>query len=185
MLIKALADRKTKKLLGVQIVGTNGVDKRIDIFATLMTFGATVDQIFHLDLAYAPPYSTTKDPVHYTGMILENAISKGRKLITAEEVAHATEEVQIVDARSKEDFDKKGHVAGAVSMPHEELRETLKSLDPNKKTVTYCNKGITGNAAQNILINRGFKQVYNLSGGHKFYSDCSMEADTKLNKEKP
>lgn len=74
MLIKAIADRKTGKLLGVQIVGENGVDKRLDVFATLLTFGATVDQLFHIDLAYAPPFSTTKDPVAYTGMILDNAI---------------------------------------------------------------------------------------------------------------
>ncbi|MBK5247081.1 MAG: FAD-dependent oxidoreductase, partial [Peptostreptococcaceae bacterium] len=70
MVIKAIADRKTKRLLGVQIIGTKGVDKRIDIFATLITYKATVDELFHIDLAYAPPFSTTKDPVHYTGMIL-------------------------------------------------------------------------------------------------------------------
>ena len=85
MTIKAVADKNTGKLLGVQIVGTNGVDKRIDVFVTAITFGANVDDLFHLDLAYAPPFSTTKDPVMYTGMILDNAINKGRELITAQE----------------------------------------------------------------------------------------------------
>lgn len=86
MLIKAVADKATDKLLGVQIIGYKGVDKRIDVFATLITYGATVDELFHLDLAYAPPFSTTKDPVHYTGMILENMLHHERPLKTASEV---------------------------------------------------------------------------------------------------
>ena len=75
----------------------------------------------------------------------------------------------MIDARIKKDYDTKGHVEGALSIPHEFLRDSLEDLDPEVKTVTYCNKGVTGNAAQNILINRGFREVYNLSGGHKFY----------------
>lgn len=86
MVIKAIADRKSKRILGVQIVGNQGVDKRIDVFATLITYKATVDELFHLDLAYAPPFSTTKDPVHYTGMILENAINKNRKIMRIKDV---------------------------------------------------------------------------------------------------
>ncbi|OON91303.1 MAG: dehydrogenase [Candidatus Epulonipiscium fishelsonii] len=74
MVIKAIADKKTEKILGVQIVGYDGVDKRIDVFVTLITYGAKVDELFHLDLAYAPPFSTTKDPVHYTGMILDKLL---------------------------------------------------------------------------------------------------------------
>ncbi|MEK6264249.1 MAG: FAD-dependent oxidoreductase, partial [Clostridium sp.] len=77
MTIKAVADKNTGKLLGVQIVGANGVDKRIDVFVTAITFGACASDLFHLDLAYAPPFSTAKDPVMYTGMILDNAITKG------------------------------------------------------------------------------------------------------------
>ncbi|MBK5247433.1 MAG: dehydrogenase, partial [Peptostreptococcaceae bacterium] len=146
-----------------------GVDKRIDIFATLITYKATVDELFHIDLAYAPPFSTTKDPVHYTGMILDNAISHGRKLITAEELRNSAAEKQIIDARSADDYLKKGYVDDAIQLSHEEIREKIEMLDPEKMTVAYCNKGITGNAAQNILLARGFKNVYNLSGGHKFY----------------
>jgi len=175
MVIKSIADRDSQRLLGVQIIGTTGVDKRIDVFATLITYKAKVDELFHLDLAYAPPFSTTKDPVHYTGMILDNAINNGRPIITANEVRNSESELQIVDARSSEDYDIKGHVAGAVNMPHAKLRDVLKNLDPEKHTVTYCNKGVTGNAAQNILINNGFKKVFNLSGGHKFYKGSSEQ----------
>lgn len=125
-----------------------------------------------MDLAYAPPFSTTKDPVHYTGMILDNAINQGRTVISAYELGELGEDVQIIDARSGEDFYKKGHVEQAVNIPHSELREKLEQFDKGKPTVTYCNKGVTGNAAQNILLGNGFKKVYNLSGGHKFYKGC-------------
>lgn len=175
MVIKAIADRKTGRLLGVQIIGTEGVDKRIDVFVTLITYKATVGELFHLDLAYAPPFSTTKDPVHYTGMILENAIHNNRKIMTPTELNMQVENIQIIDARSSEDYEKKGHVEGALSIPHGNIRQELKGLDPNKTTVTYCNKGVTGNAAQNILINHGFTDVYNLSGGHTFYKETKNE----------
>lgn len=173
MIIKAIADKLTQKLLGVQIVGYEGVDKRIDVFATLLTYGAKVDDLFHLDLAYAPPFSTTKDPVHYTGMILDNAMNKNRPLITAKE-AHSLinkgEKVQVIDARINKQYDE-AHVDTAVNMPQDKLREELKTLDKDTLTITYCNKGVTGNAAQSILINNGFNKVYNLSGGHKFYKE--------------
>lgn len=171
MVIKAIADKKTEKILGVQIVGYEGVDKRIDVFATLITYGAKVDELFHLDLAYAPPFSTTKDPVHYTGMILDNALNNDRPIITwkeASELIDKGEKVQVIDARVSKQYED-SHVDTAVNMPHSKLREALETLDKDTLTVTYCNKGVTGNAAQNILIGNGFKKVYNLSGGHKFY----------------
>lgn len=171
MVIKAIADKQTEKILGVQIVGYDGVDKRIDIFATLITYGAKVDELFHLDLAYAPPFSTTKDPVHYTGMILDNALNNNRPIITAKEakeLVNKGEKIQVVDARVSKQYEE-SHVDTAVNIPHSKLREGLEKLDKEALTITYCNKGVTGNAAQNILINSGFKKVYNLSGGHKFY----------------
>ncbi|HWR41987.1 FAD-dependent oxidoreductase [Sporomusa sp.] len=175
MVIKAVADKKTGKVLGAQIVGKAGVDKRIDVFVTAITFGAKAEDLFHLDLAYAPPFSTTKDPVMYTGMILDNALRRGRKLITPaelqEKVEHG-EEVQIIDARIAKQY-QEAHVEGARNIPQEHIRTELDSIDKEKVTVTYCNKGVTGNAAQNILLNHGFKQVFNLSGGYKNYGKQS------------
>ena len=173
MVIKAIADRATGILLGVQIIGKSGVDKRIDVFVTALSFGAKAEDLFHLDLAYAPPFSTTKDPVMYTGMILDNAINRHRALITSKELKkkiEAGEDMNIIDARAASHYEK-SHVEGAVSIPQEKLRTAADSLDKDKLTVTYCNKGITGNAAQNVLINKGFKKVYNLSGGHKNYKE--------------
>jgi NADPH-dependent 2,4-dienoyl-CoA reductase/sulfur reductase-like enzyme/rhodanese-related sulfurtransferase len=172
MTIKALADRATGRMLGVQIVGKAGVDKRIDVFATAISFGAKAEDLFYLDLAYAPPFSTTKDPVMYTGMILENAIHGGRPLMTAEELLRrqeAGEQVTLIDTRVPAQYEK-SHVEGANSIPHAEIREAAESLDRDDIIVTYCNKGTTGNAVQNILLNKGFRRVYNLSGGMKQYT---------------
>lgn len=172
MVIKAVADRETGRVLGVQIVGPAGVDKRIDVFATAISFGAKAEDLFYLDLAYAPPFATTKDPVLYTGMILENAIHSGRPLMTAQELLarqSAGEPIKVIDARVAAQYEK-AHAESAVSIPHAKIRAAEDSLDRDAVTVTYCNKGTTGNAAQNILINNGFKRVYNLSGGMKQYT---------------
>ena len=172
MNIKGIADRKTSKLLGAQIIGGAGVDKRIDVLVTAITFGAKVHDLFHLDLAYAPPYSSSKDPVMYTGMIFDNIINGERPLITAKELndlINSGEKVQVIDTRAEEKYEE-AHITGAINIPLVRLRESAKELDKNLQTVVYCNRGITGNAAQSILLNLGFNKVYNLSGGHTHYS---------------
>ena len=171
MVIKGIADKATGRLLGAQIVGPEGVDKRIDVFVTAITFKANVADLFHLDLAYAPPFSTTKDPVMYTGMILENAIHRDRPLMTAQELdalMQSGEEYTLIDARVAAQYEK-NHIDTAHSIPHAKLRAAAETLDKDVVAVTYCNKGTTGNAAQNILLDRGFKKVYNLSGGQRQY----------------
>ncbi len=172
MIIKGIADRSDGRLLGVQIVGEQGVDKRLDVFATAITFKAKVDDLFHLDLGYAPPFSTAKDPVMYTGMILDNAINRGRQLITPldyDGLVKSGEKHLLLDAR--EDFlYKRKHIENAQNIPLENLRDEIKHMDKELLTVTYCNRGVTSNAAQNILINNGFKKVLNLSGGQTLYN---------------
>lgn len=168
--IKALADKASKRVLGAQIVGKNGVDKRIDVLATAITFKAKAEDLFHLDLAYAPPFATTKDPVLYTGMGLDNALNRN-PLMTPEFLVtcqNKGDNLQIIDTRSKKDYEV-SRVKGAVHIPLAELRDRIGELDKTIPTVTYCNKGVTGNAAQNILLNMGFESVYNLSGGNKNY----------------
>lgn len=171
LVIKAIADRESGRILGVQIIGEEGVDKRIDVFVTAMTFKAKAEDLFHLDLAYAPPFSTTKDPVMYTGMALQNAIEKQSKLITPQELTDriATgKAIQIIDTRAEKQYNV-SKVEAAINIPLGDLREKCKDLDPSLPTVTYCNSGVTGNAAQNILRNLGFSDLYNLSGGNKNY----------------
>jgi len=172
MIIKAIADKNSGRVLGAQIIGKSGVDKRIDVLGTAITFGAKAEDLFHLDLAYAPPYSTTKDPVMYTGMILDNSLRRGRRLITPEELHEKLaggEDIAIVDTRIPKQYTE-AHIEGAVNIPHEDFRSAVDSLDKDKLIVTYCNKGTTGNATQNILINHGFENAYALSGGFKHYS---------------
>ncbi|WP_107994827.1 FAD-dependent oxidoreductase [Trichococcus paludicola] len=170
LIIKALADKATGRVLGAQIVGTQGVDKRIDVLATAITFKAKAEDLFHLDLAYAPPFATTKDPILYTGMALDNALHGNPLMTPAQlvETQHKGESIQVVDTRSLKDFEK-GHVKDAIHIPLGELRTRAGELSKDIPTVTYCNKGVTGNAAQNVLINLGFQEVYNLSGGNKNY----------------
>lgn len=171
IVIKAVADKATGKLLGVQIVGEEGVDKRIDVFATAISFGAKAEDLFHIDLAYAPPYSTTKDPVMYSGMILDNAIRKGRKLISVKELdalKQSGRKYTLIDTRVAGQYQQK-HIEGAINIPHERFRLEIGNLEKDVATVTYCNKGVTGNATQNILINNGFQEVYTISGGFRTY----------------
>lgn len=171
MIIKGIADKTDGRMLGVQIVGYEGVDKRLDVFVTAITFKAKAEDLFHLDLAYAPPFSTTKDPVMYSGMIIDNAINRGRQLITAQELdtlMQSGENYNLIDARAVTQYEKE-HIETAQSIPHAKLRNASETLDKKTVAITYCNKGITGNAAQNILLNKGFKKVFNISGGYKQY----------------
>ncbi len=172
IIIKAVADKKDGRLLGAQIVGFEGVDKRIDVLATAITFGAKAEDLFHLDLAYAPPYSTTKDPVHYAGMILENVIHRGRPVMTAKglrDLLDAKDNLILIDTRAEAQY-KKGHIKTAQNIPLADLRDEADALDKSATVVTYCNKGVTGNAAQNLMNNKGFTKAYSLSGGYKNYS---------------
>ncbi|MGL5099403.1 MAG: rhodanese-like domain-containing protein, partial [Fusobacteriaceae bacterium] len=140
----------------------------IDVFATLLAMGATVDQLFHLDLAYAPPFSTTKDPVSYTGMILNNAINGRNKIVTPKELHENRNDYLVIDVRSSKQYEA-GHIQGAINIPLEKLREESKKLDKSGKIAVHCNKGVTGNMGQNILLNLGF-DAYNISGGYSNYS---------------
>jgi len=115
-------------------------------------------------------------------MILDNAIHKGRRLIRPAELEglmKAGRKIQLIDTRTASQY-RKGHISGAGNIPHEKIRESVESLDSQAITVTYCNKGVTGNAAQNILLNRGFHEVYNLSGGNNTYEKYCEEK--QLNK---
>ncbi len=123
-----------------------------------------------MDLAYAPPYSTAKDPVIYAGMALENALFYERTLMRAEELKRLLDngQVTLIDVREQSQFEK-GHISGAVSIPLADLRSGAADISCKWPVVVYCNSGTSGNAAQNILINLGFQAVFNLSGGYKHW----------------
>ena len=168
LIIKVIADKNSGRLLGGQVIGQEGADKRLDVLATCIYFKAHVNDLFQLDLAYAPPYSTTKDPVTYAGMVLDNSLDHDRPLMRAKELKTLLDKgrVTLIDVREYPQFEK-GHIPGAVNISLAELRSKTGEIKHDLPVVVYCNSGTSGNAAQNIMINSGFKEVFNLSGGYK------------------
>lgn len=149
------------KVLGAQAVGGLGVDKRIDVIATAIAFGGTVSDLAGLDLAYAPPYSSAKDPVHMAAFVACNDL-KGAPPVLAPDCELT--EYQVVDVRSAAEL-KRLPLAGAIAIPLDQLRERLSELDPALPTVTVCHSGKRGHVAASRMKNSGFANVANLTGG--------------------
>ena len=171
LLIKAVANPETEELLGIQMIGPEGVERRIDVFATAITLGAKVSDLFHLDLAFTPPISTPKDPVMYTGMALTNAIHNDATLIKPEtlyQMIHDHDEIQLIDVRPAEEYHELT-IETAVNIPSTSLRERIGEIAKDKPLVVFSSTGKTGYNAQKILVNNEFKEVYNLSGGSQNY----------------
>jgi rhodanese-related sulfurtransferase len=165
--IKLIAEEGTGRLLGAQIVGEQGVDKRIDILATALSAGMKVTDLENLDLAYAPQFSSAKDPVIMAGFVAANVARHDLDTITCaalQERLKSGDDLQIVDVRSPAEH-AAGALAGARLIPVDRLREDLPLLDPEKETVVYCRVGLRGYLASRILRQEGFKKVLNLTGG--------------------
>lgn len=167
MVIKLVADRETGRLLGAEITGGAGVDKRLDVLATAIHAGLGVADLEQLDLAYAPPYGAAKDPVVVAGMVAANLWRGEFRSLTPCELATLLGEgrrFQLVDVRTAREF-AAGHVPGAVNIPLDELRERLGELDPGAPVVAYCGIGYRSYHAVKILAANGFADAQNLSGG--------------------
>ena len=165
--IKLTVEQKTGKLLGAQIIGEQGVDKRIDVLATALTAGLSVTDIEHLDLAYAPQFNSAKGPVIMAGFVAANTLRGEVRTITSDELQHkltTNPELQLLDVRSPSEFDEQ-HLPYARLIPIDNLRERLNELDPQKETVVYCRVGLRGYLACRILLQHGFLNVFNLTGG--------------------
>lgn len=160
MRVKLVYDRPTGRVLGAQIVGQAGVDKRLDVIATAIHFGGTVDDLAALDLAYAPQFASAKDAVHVAAMVAHNQ----RRGLTAALAPSELNGQVLLDVRTPSEY-ANGTLAGAVNIPLDELRGRLSQLDPAKPTVTFCQVGQRGYIAQRILRQHGFADVKNLKGG--------------------
>jgi NADPH-dependent 2,4-dienoyl-CoA reductase/sulfur reductase-like enzyme/rhodanese-related sulfurtransferase len=157
------------KVLGAQAVGYDGVDKRIDVIATSIRFGATIEDLKELELAYAPPYSSAKDPVNMVAFIAENILSGKMDPIRPEEIgAIDLDKSILLDVRTTSE-NRRAHIPNNVLIPVDELRERIDELDPSKEIVIYCAAGLRGYIASNILKAHGFR-TRNLLGGFNFYS---------------
>ncbi|MCK6468302.1 MAG: FAD-dependent oxidoreductase [Candidatus Brocadia sinica] len=166
IIIKLIADKTTKKLLGAEIVGEGVVDKRIDIIATALTFGATVDQISKLDLAYAPPYAMSMDAIIVAANVLGNKLSGKTEGILPHQVAERldrNEDFVLLDVRTDLEY-KSGHIKGSKHIPLDKLASRAHELDISGEIITYCRAGLRAAQAYRILKNAGFSNVKYMDG---------------------
>lgn len=158
-------------ILGAQAVGTQNVDKQIDAISLVMKHQGTIYNLVNSEHAYAPPYGSAKSPVMFAGMVAENILAHLLNPIHAaelDELIDKGEVFNLLDVREIQEF-KAGTIEGAENYPVDELREFMEDLDPDKKTVIFCEVGLRGYVASRILMQSGFENVFNLIGGMKTY----------------
>lgn len=175
MTMKVVFERRTGKILGAQIIGSDGVDKRIDVLATAIRAGMSAYDLTELDLAYAPPYSSAKDPVNMAGYMIENLLTGRVRQFRLDDLAALPRDgsVTLVDARTPGEY-RRGHADGFINLPLDELREHLAELDPAKPVYVMCQSGLRSYLACRILAQYGFT-CYNFTGGYRFYEAVTTD----------
>ena len=188
MTMKVVFEKGTYRLLGAQIVGYEGVDKRIDVLAAAIHAGMKATELKDLDLAYAPPYSSAKDPVNMAGFMIDNIAGGILKQWHLEDVDALPRDgsVTLLDARTAGEY-ARGHIRGFRNIPVDELRERLAEIEKGKPVYVICQSGLRSYIACRILEGQGY-EAYNFSGGFRFYdavrndrrlvesaADCGMD----------
>ena len=183
MTMKVVFEKETYRILGAQIVGYEGVDKRIDVLATAIHAGMKAQDLAKLDLAYAPPYSSAKDPVNLAGFMIENISDGTLKQFHIEDVKNLPHDgsITLLDTRTPGEY-QRGHVDGFVNIPVDNLREHLDEIPKEKPVYVMCQSGLRSYIATRILEGNGYT-AYNFSGGFRFYDAvindrCLIEAAT-------
>ena len=181
MVMKVLFNKEDNRLLGAQIVGYEGVDKRIDVLATAIHCNMKATELAELDLAYAPPYSSAKDPVNMAGFMIENIVTGKMKQFHWHDVESLPRDgsVQLVDSRTPFEY-ARGCAEGFVNIPVDEMRERISELDINKPVYIMCQSGLRSYIACRLLMNMGY-DCYNFSGGYGYYA--SVMEDRRLAEE--
>lgn len=179
MTMKVLFEKSTCRLLGAQIVGFDGVDKRIDVLATAIRADMKAYELVDLDLAYAPPYSSAKDPVNMAGYIAENLRNGVVKqwYYEDDDALPRDGSVTLLDTRTPAEYDR-GHADGFINIPVDELRDRLGNLDRTKPVYVMCQSGLRSYIASRILTGNGF-DAYNFAGGFRVYD--AIRNDKELN----
>ena len=169
MTMKIVFEKDTYRLLGAQIVGYDGVDKRIDVLATAIRAGMKATELKDLELAYAPPYSSAKDPVNMAGFIIDNIANGVLKQWHLADLENLPKDGSVIrlDTRTPAEYSR-GHIAGFVNIPVDELRERLGELERGKPVYVICQSGLRSYIASRILEGNGF-EAYNFAGGFRFY----------------
>lgn len=174
MTMKVVFEKESYRLLGAQIVGYDGVDKRIDVLATAIHAGMKATDLKELDLAYAPPYSSAKDPVNMAGFMVDN-ISKGLKQWHLSDLERLLqdESVTLLDTRTPKEFSQ-GHIEGFMNIPVDELRERIEEVPVGKPVYVICQSGLRSYIATRILEGLGY-EAYNFAGGYRFYEAVMLD----------
>ena len=163
------------KLYGAQVVGFEGTDKRLDVLAAIIRDGGTIYDLMEFEHAYAPPYSSAKDPINMAGFVADNILSKRLHVIYWDEVAGLSKDDLLVDVRAPHEYNA-GTIPGAINIPVDDLRSRLQELPKDKNIYIFCQIGLRGYLAQRILLQNGYDRVKNISGGYNTYSVCVAES---------
>lgn len=177
MTTKVIFDKTNGKILGAQIIGFDGVDKRIDVLATAIRAGMTCFDLVELELAYAPPYSSAKDPVNMAGYAISNVVEGLVEQVHWDEV-EVNKDWFILDTRTHKEYER-GHLAKAMHIPLDSLRDEMDKLPKDKKIYVYCHSGLRSYVACRILIGEGY-ECANISGGFGYYEAIKLNKDMGL-----
>jgi NADPH-dependent 2,4-dienoyl-CoA reductase/sulfur reductase-like enzyme/rhodanese-related sulfurtransferase len=164
------------RLLSGQIVGFDGVDKRIDMLSSVIQRNSTVYELTEFEHAYAPPYSSAKDPINIAAFTAENLLQKLFKVYYWHQMDKISEGDILLDVRTVAEFEK-GHISNAVNIPVDEIRERMSEIDKNKNIYIYCWGGQRGYLAQRILKQHGYNLIANMSGGYQIWDACTKEVE--------
>ena len=175
MSIKAIWDKESLKILGAQIIGYDGVDKRMDVLATAIRFGAKITDLTNLELCYAPPYGSAKDPVNMLGYVAENIVTGKTKQFFWDEVDKLPRDgsVTLLDVRTKTEVSR-GKIDGFIHIPLDSLREHLGEIPKDKPVYVHCHSGLRSYIACRILYGNRY-ECYNLAGGYRLYESVINE----------
>lgn len=178
--VKILYSPVTGKLLGGQVVGYGGVDKRIDTIATIIGLGGSIHDLTEIEHAYAPPFSSAKDPVNMAGFVADNILKGKLRVVTWEEADNFNPERDfLLDVRSKQECVHE-MINGAVNIPLEDLRFRLDEIPTDKRIIIYCAVGMRGYLAYRILSQNDYQEVFNLSGGYLSYFYAKTDQNNRL-----
>ncbi|MBQ4040850.1 MAG: CoA-disulfide reductase, partial [Oscillospiraceae bacterium] len=189
MTMKVVFEKETYKLLGAQIIGYDGVDKRIDVLATAMNAGLSALELMDLDLAYAPPYSSAKDPVNMAGFMIENIATGTVKQFFLEDLESLPRDGSVVLLDTRTDKERsRGFIEGFLHIPVDSLRERMGEIEKGKPVYIMCQSGLRSYIAARVLMAYGY-DCYNFAGGFRYYdsvvndralieqaTDCGMDA---------
>lgn len=178
LMIKLLFSPDDGKIFGAQAIGMDGVDKRLDVIATTIRFAKTVKDLVSLELSYAPPFGSAKDPVNVAGMVAENILTNKYKVVYFDEIEELSKDSFILDVRTQAESSI-GKIDNSHNIPLEELRNRLDEIPRDKKIILYCSKGLKSYFASRILIQKGFEDVYSLSGGYLLYKQMLWDKNNK------